>query len=71
MRCAIYVRVSREEQLEGWSLDAQLEQCMPGAGCVTEVAGCPRLRGAEPLGEDRIGFQSHSEAALPLDDSCV
>ena len=27
MRCAIYVRVSREEQLEGWSLDAQLEQC--------------------------------------------
>ena len=27
MRCAIYVRVSREEQIEGWSLDAQLEQC--------------------------------------------
>jgi len=27
VRCAIYVRVSREEQIEGWSLDAQLEQC--------------------------------------------
>ena len=27
MRVVSYIRVSREEQVEGWSLDAQRDQC--------------------------------------------
>jgi hypothetical protein len=32
IRCLIYTRVSREEQVEGWSLDAQRDQCLMFAG---------------------------------------
>ena len=27
MRVVSYIRVSRDEQVEGWSLDAQRDQC--------------------------------------------
>ena len=35
MRAAIYSRVSHEEQVEGWSLDAQHELCMALVHSVT------------------------------------
>ena len=28
MKCAVYIRVSREEQVEGWSLEAQHDLCL-------------------------------------------
>ena len=28
MRLAVYVRVSSDEQVDGWSLDAQRDQCL-------------------------------------------
>jgi len=39
MKVVSYIRVSREEQVEGWSLDAQRDQC-------AELAA---LRGWDPV----------------------
>jgi site-specific DNA recombinase len=73
IRCVIYTRVSREEQVEGWSLDAQRDQCLMFAGARGwEVSRVFEEQGRSAKTDLRPAFQNMmGQAALRRFDLIV